>query len=159
MDPPERACAPTRSSKSHPRAPPPDPRLKPGPAFVTSGGVISPFWEEPEPIPGIPNLSSSIHAAGQRCAPQAKHGTCRLSRARWGDHATLRHLVSRGGRGVPNLTNPVTRIVKRGAECGAEPAGAVTGAVGDGMSDTWCVYWWHGAFVCWQVHLLQAAVG
>ena len=37
MDPPERACAPTRSSKPHPRAPPPDPRLKPGPVFVTSG--------------------------------------------------------------------------------------------------------------------------
>ena len=37
---PERACAPTRSSKPHPRAPPPDPRLKPGPVFVTSGGVI-----------------------------------------------------------------------------------------------------------------------
>ena len=28
--PPERACTPTRSSKPHPRAPPPDPRLKTG---------------------------------------------------------------------------------------------------------------------------------
>ena len=26
---------------THPRAPPPDPRLKPGPVFVTSGGVIN----------------------------------------------------------------------------------------------------------------------
>ena len=33
-----RAYAPTRSSKSHPQAPPPDPRLKPGPAFIASGG-------------------------------------------------------------------------------------------------------------------------
>ena len=41
-DPPSvRAYAPTRSSKSHPRAPPPDPRLKPGPVFVASGGVIT----------------------------------------------------------------------------------------------------------------------
>ena len=30
---------PTRSSKPHPRAPPPDPRLKPRPVFVASGGV------------------------------------------------------------------------------------------------------------------------
>jgi len=36
-----RAYAPTRSSKPHPRAPPLDPRLKPGPVFVTSGGVTS----------------------------------------------------------------------------------------------------------------------
>ena len=36
---PGRAYAPTRSSKAHPRAPPPDPRLKPGPVFVASGGV------------------------------------------------------------------------------------------------------------------------
>ena len=36
---PVRACTPTRSSKPHPRAPPPDPRLAPGPVFATSGGV------------------------------------------------------------------------------------------------------------------------
>ena len=36
-----RAYAPTRSSMPHPRAPPPDPRLTPGPVFVVSGGVIS----------------------------------------------------------------------------------------------------------------------
>ena len=30
MDPPERACTPTRSSKPHLRAPPPGPRLKTG---------------------------------------------------------------------------------------------------------------------------------
>jgi len=30
-----------RSSKPHPRAPNPDPRLKPGPVFVASGGVIA----------------------------------------------------------------------------------------------------------------------
>ena len=35
-----RAYAPTRSSKPQPRAPPLDPRLKPGPVFVASGGVI-----------------------------------------------------------------------------------------------------------------------
>ena len=40
MHSPERACAPTRSSKPHPRAPPPDPRLKPGPVIVTPGGVM-----------------------------------------------------------------------------------------------------------------------
>ena len=41
-DPPSvRAYAPTRSSKPHLRAPPPGPRLKPGPVFVASGGVIS----------------------------------------------------------------------------------------------------------------------
>jgi len=34
------ACAPTHSLKSHPRAPPPDPRLKPGPMSVASGGGI-----------------------------------------------------------------------------------------------------------------------
>ena len=39
MTPSVRAYAPTRSSKPHPRAPPPDPRLKLGPVFVTSGGV------------------------------------------------------------------------------------------------------------------------
>ena len=41
MTPSVRALAPARSSKSHPRAPPPDPRLKPGPVFVASGGVIN----------------------------------------------------------------------------------------------------------------------
>ena len=40
MAPSVRAYASTRSSKPHPRAPPPDPRLKPGPVFVASGGVI-----------------------------------------------------------------------------------------------------------------------
>ena len=40
-DPPMYAYAPARSSKPHPRAPPPDPRSKPGPVFVASGGVIS----------------------------------------------------------------------------------------------------------------------
>ena len=40
MDPPERACAPTRSSNPHPWVQPPGPRLKPGPVFVTSGGVV-----------------------------------------------------------------------------------------------------------------------
>ena len=40
MDPPERACVPTCSSKPHPRAPPPDPRFKPGPVFVTSRSLI-----------------------------------------------------------------------------------------------------------------------
>ena len=39
--PPSVLYAPTRSSKSPPRAPPPDPRLKPGPVFVASGGIIS----------------------------------------------------------------------------------------------------------------------
>jgi len=34
-----RAYAPARSSKSHPRAPHPDPRLKPEPVFIASGGV------------------------------------------------------------------------------------------------------------------------
>jgi len=33
--------ASTRPSKPHPQAPPPDPRLKPGPVFVASGGVIT----------------------------------------------------------------------------------------------------------------------
>jgi len=33
------AYAPTRSSKPHPWAPPPDPRFKPGPVVVASGGV------------------------------------------------------------------------------------------------------------------------
>ena len=33
------AYAPTHSSKPQPRAPPPDPRLKPRPVFVASGGV------------------------------------------------------------------------------------------------------------------------
>ena len=41
MTPPVRAYAPTRSSKPHPRAPPPDPRLKLGPVFVASGVVIN----------------------------------------------------------------------------------------------------------------------
>ena len=41
MTPSVRANAPTRSSKPHPRAPPPDPRLKLGPVFVASGGVIT----------------------------------------------------------------------------------------------------------------------
>ena len=35
-----RAYASTHSSKPHPRAPPPDPRLNPRPVFVASGGVI-----------------------------------------------------------------------------------------------------------------------
>jgi len=39
MNPSVRAYTPTRSSKPHPWAPPPDPRLKPGPVFVASGGV------------------------------------------------------------------------------------------------------------------------
>ena len=39
-----RAYAPTRSSKSHPWAPPPDPPLKPGPVFVASGGVTTSQW-------------------------------------------------------------------------------------------------------------------
>ena len=39
MAPSVRAYAPSRSSKSRPRAPPPDPRLKPGPLFVASRGV------------------------------------------------------------------------------------------------------------------------
>jgi len=39
MTPSVRTYAPTRSSEPHPRAPPPDPRLKPGPVFVASGGV------------------------------------------------------------------------------------------------------------------------
>jgi len=34
-----RAYAPARYSKPQPRAPSPDPRLKPGPVFVASGGV------------------------------------------------------------------------------------------------------------------------
>ena len=37
-----RACAPTCSSKLNPWAPPPDPRLKPGPVFAPSGGIITP---------------------------------------------------------------------------------------------------------------------
>ena len=32
---------PARSSNSHPRAPPPNPRLKPGPVFVASGAVVN----------------------------------------------------------------------------------------------------------------------
>ena len=36
-----RAYAPSRFSKPRPRAPPPDPLLKPGPVFVASGGVIT----------------------------------------------------------------------------------------------------------------------
>ena len=39
--PPVRAYAPARSSKPHPWAPPPDPRLKSGPVFVASGGVMN----------------------------------------------------------------------------------------------------------------------
>jgi len=47
--PREKPCAseeklvvvPARSSKPHPRAPPPDPRLKPGPVIVTFVGVIT----------------------------------------------------------------------------------------------------------------------
>ena len=35
-------CAPPRSSKPHPRAPPPGPWLKAGPVFVASRGAISP---------------------------------------------------------------------------------------------------------------------
>ena len=34
-----RAYAPTRFTKPHPRAPPPEPRLKPGPVLVASGGL------------------------------------------------------------------------------------------------------------------------
>jgi len=34
-----RAYAPTHFSKPHPRAPPPDPRLTPGPVFLDSGDV------------------------------------------------------------------------------------------------------------------------
>ena len=41
MAPSVRAYAPTRSSKPHPRVPPPVPRFKPGPMLVASGGVMT----------------------------------------------------------------------------------------------------------------------
>jgi len=66
-----RACAPTRKnllrSHRHTRAPPPDPRLAPGPLFVASGGLIKqcvhcPLAFRVQRAPAPPALTPRLHA-------------------------------------------------------------------------------------------------
>jgi len=71
-----RAYAPSCSFKPRPRAPPPDPRLKPGPVFLASEGVINPLGESKAEL-AVLNPSSEASSGGGR---REKRQSC-VSRA------------------------------------------------------------------------------
>ena len=107
--PPPSVCAyaPARSSKPHPRAPLPDPRFKPGPVFVASGGVN----RHSRCQPAAPRPFSSPPIAPR---PHSPHGRRRCSRGR----------CSSSSGPIPEPT-----AAPRGTSKGLDPAPTPTTAI------------------------------